>query len=78
MTKHKYNPMPWERVTSYDPKLACLLKAVGKRCTNAQFAQICDYARQQRLNGDPEYADAPTIYTLCRRILRGDYDHLFN
>jgi hypothetical protein len=72
-------PRPWQRVTRYDPELSRLMRETGARGYTAdRLSVVLQYVRWQYANGDPEYHASPTFHTILRRVLKGEYDYLFN
>jgi hypothetical protein len=74
--KSAWEPIPYGR----DPELARMAHEAIRRgyFKGGKIVVIYERAYQQRINGDAEYNRSPTFKTIVRRVLTGEYDHLFN
>jgi hypothetical protein len=73
------NKYPVNKHSVLDAELLRMINQVNKRgYTNAKMEVIYERANQQKLEGDVEYNRSPSMKTILRRVLRSEYDHLFN
>lgn len=62
----------------YNLELQHLFREVHLRGYSTDMMEVVYRRAGEQLNrGDPEYTRFPALHTILRRVLRGDYDHLF-
>jgi len=73
-------PQGWRPLRRRDaPELSRLFrKAAARSYTRGRMHIVLTHALYQRINGDPQLRASPTLQTILRRVVRGEYDHLFN
>jgi hypothetical protein len=81
-TQPKLTLMPerWQPLRRSDAtELSRLFRqAAARGFAKGRLAVVYEYAHHQLINGDPEYNASPTLHTILRRVIKGEYDALFN